>query len=229
MLKKYLMFAGLIGGMVISSYAKAFGDLEWQPRVGLQYQYSNYSAKAAFSNFIPKKYNHIGIMAGVKISNILGFDFEYMYSAEKKKNAVLLANSTFLGAAVGAADVNYINKVKMNYVGIDMNVYVPFNDNLSLIIAPGVVIGTPNYTMTAATASNLATAVYQLEGKMKTIPRVSVGFEYIEEDVGVKILMKWINSSKAKMGGINTDILNAEAERTFKDAMAMGFSVYVRV
>lgn len=230
MLKKYLMFGGLIGGMIISSHAKAYGDLFWQPRVGVQYQYSNYSSNSAWGNFLPKKYNHMGVFFGAKVHHLLGFDLSYMFSAERKNKTSLAANSTFLGAAVGGAAVNYTNKVKMNYVGLDINGYIPFNDNLSLVIAPGFSIGTPKYTIAADAASNLATALSQLEGKMKMVPRVGVGVEYIEEDVGVKAMFRWINSSKIKLGQVNTNVLTADAaSKPFKDSMSLGISVFVRV
>lgn len=229
MLKKYLMFGGLIGGMIISSHAKAYGDLFWQPRVGMQYEFSNYSSNASWGEFLPKKFNHYGVSFGAKVHNLLGFDLTYMFSAEKKNKTSLAAGSTFLGAAVGGASVGYTNSVKMNYVGVDINGYIPFNDNLSLFIAPGVSIGTPKLTLTADTPSNMATAIAQLQGKMKMVPRVTVGLEYVESDVGVKTFLRWINASKMKLGQVNTNVLNDDAERPFKDSMSLGINVYIRV
>lgn len=210
-----------------TAVAKAF---TFEPRLGLQYNYTTLRDATGWDQILPRKFNHIGILVGVKVHEMLGFDFEYMYGNQRKRVTSLVANSTLLGANVGGSNAVLTSKLKLNYLGLDMNGYMPLNDNLSFLLGAGFLLSSPRTQFSTDVASaTLIAALEQLRGKSRLIPRITFGFEYLQDDIGIKLAYKWLNASRAKFGSIDTAVLSEGSQTPFRDSHAIGLTVFMLV
>ena len=194
---KKLLTTLIAGSAFVAGTAMAHDDFDFKPYAGVEYGYRSMNGKDNYADFLPKKYPlNLGIFVGSKFHENFGAEAGYMHGFKKKRTVN-----------------NYKHEIRVSSFKLDLNGYLPLENNFQLVGTLGIGYLMPKYT---------------LDGKGYTLkktfaPRFGVGAEYAYDNISFRARALYELTDRVKFKN------NTSSLKPFKNSILVTIGAYINI
>ena len=224
----------ITGAMIAAGCANADVIADLNPYIGADYYQAWMKPKGDYTKLLPKDFPGATIYVGTKFHENFGIELGYDWSARKKKDFSIGANSALFSSTIANNQVfSGTTKVRRSGGHLDLVGFLPVAECFDLIGSVGFgwvqtkFTTTINNTVTAPMTQ--ASAVSSMSGKGRGVLRVGVGGSYMVTDmVGLRAKLSWESTSSVRANGNQNFTTLNFGQKPYKSTTALSVGAFVK-
>lgn len=180
-------------GVVTARSSSGFKVLA--PYVGLEYQYEHIKPAPTYHQILSANYQTGNVFVGLKYHKNFGIEIGYYNSLKTSQQQN--ENNNFNGL-VPSTVTPLLTRTRFKGFSFDFDIYYALDPKFNIYAVLGFVSMHPTITFQASGNSDLAQAFPLIKTQNKTVPRLGVGWELLEQHWGIRSRVLWVNTQSVR-------------------------------
>lgn len=223
-MKKYYFCILLIVCSIPCHATKLMCSMNFNPYVGVDYQYLYVATDQNWGRVLPKNYNNFALFVGNKYHEHFGIELGFYHTIGAiTKNA----NMTSFNGLNASGPTSAVSKVKNKGFSAEWNVYFGLKPNLEIFSILGFVTLHSELTISSNSGTDLANALVRVRGRNKTFLRLGLGSKYAFKNWGMRAKLVWDDKQNLYLNTNNAQNIFATIDRkAYKQGVGLILGMY---